>query len=249
MDGDERTRTWRIGELAAMAHVSVRTLRHYGAVGLLAPAARTEAGYRLYTAADVTRLYRILALRSLGLPLHEIGRLLDEQVALADVLARQLAAVERRIAADSELRRRLRALIGTCAGEGEPTVRQLTHTMEAIAMSDRYYTEEQQQTLERRRDALGPEGMRAAEQRWADLVADAESERAAGTDPADPRMQAIAQRWRDLIEQFTGGDPDMRESLGRMYREQGAETASRGAVSGELMEYVGKALAIRREAN
>jgi DNA-binding transcriptional MerR regulator len=42
MDGDERTRTWRIGELAAMAHVSVRTLRHYGAVGLLAPAARTR---------------------------------------------------------------------------------------------------------------------------------------------------------------------------------------------------------------
>jgi hypothetical protein len=117
--------------------------------------------------------------------------------------------------------------------------------MEAIAMSDRYYTDEQQQTLERRRDALGPEGMRAAEQRWADLVADAESERAAGTDPADPRMQAIAQRWRDLIEQFTGGDPGMRESLGRMYREQGAETASRGAVSGELMEYVGKALATR----
>ncbi len=87
--------------------------------------------------------------------------------------------------------------------------------------------------------------MRAAEQRWADLIADAEAQRAAGTDPADPRMQAIAQRWRDLIEQFTGGDPGMRESLGRMYREQGVETASRGAVSGELMEYVGKALAPR----
>jgi len=49
MDADERTRTWRIGELAALAHVSVRTLRHYGAIGLLEPAARTEAGYRLYT--------------------------------------------------------------------------------------------------------------------------------------------------------------------------------------------------------
>jgi MerR family transcriptional regulator, thiopeptide resistance regulator len=243
MDADERTRTWRIGELAAMAHVSVRTLRHDGAIGLLEPAGRTEAGYRLYTAADVTRLYRILALRSLALPLDEIGRLLDEQAALADVLVRQLEAVDRRMADDTTLRGRLQALIETCTAAAEPTVAQLTDTMEAMAMSERYYTPEQQQTLGQRRDALGPEGMRAAEQRWAELIADAEAERAAGTDPADPRMQAIAGRWRELIEQFTGGDPGMRASLGRMYREQGAETASRGAVSGDLMEYVGKALA------
>ncbi len=244
MDADARTRTWRIGELAALAHVSVRTLRHYGAVGLLAPAARTEAGYRLYTAADVTRLYRILALRSLGLPLNEIGRLLDERVTLADVLARQLEAVERRMADDAALRSRLQALIETCTAAAEPKVGQLTDTMEAMAMSERYYTPEQQDTLRQRREALAAEGMRAAEQRWVDLIADAEAQRAAGTDPADPRMQAIARRWRDLIEQFTGGDPAMRDSLGRMYREQGVETASRGAVSGELVEYVGRALAV-----
>ena len=73
-----------------MAHVSVRTLRHYGAVGLLAPAARTEAGYRLYTAADVTRLYRILALRWTRYR-HSTrsAALLDERVTLADVLARR----------------------------------------------------------------------------------------------------------------------------------------------------------------
>jgi hypothetical protein len=81
------------------------------------------------------------------------------------------------------------------------------------------------------------------------VIAAAEAQRAAGTDPADPRMQAIAQRWRGLIEQFTGGDPGMRESLGRMYREQGVETASRGAVSAELMAYVGRALEVSREAS
>jgi DNA-binding transcriptional MerR regulator len=249
MDAEERKRIWRIGELAALAHVSVRTLRHYGAIGLLEPAGRTEAGYRLYTAADVTRLYRILALRSLGLPLDEVGRLLDDQVVLADVLARQLDAVDRRMAADGALRTRLQALIETCTTAAGPTVAQLTDTMEAMAMSERYYTPEQQETLRQRREALGHGGMRAAEQRWADLIADAEAERAAGTDPADARMQAIAGRWRELIEQFTGGDPGMRESLGRMYREQGVDTASRGAVSAELMAYVGKALAVSRDAS
>ena len=87
----------------------------------------------------------------------------------------------------------------------------LTDTMEAIAMSDRYYTRDQQESLARRRDQLGPDGMRAAEQAWGDLIAEAEADRAAGTDPAEPAMQAIASRWRELIEQFTGGDPGIRD--------------------------------------
>lgn len=245
MDADGGTRTWRIGALAAATHVSVRTLRHYDAIGLLRPAARTEAGYRIYTEADLRRLYRILGLRSLGVPLPEIGGLLDAGVPLSDVLRRQRDAVERRMSADSALLRRLHDLLDVCAGDGPPSVDDLTETMEAMAMTDRYYTPEQQATLAQRRDELGAEGMRAAEQAWADLIADAEAERCAGTDPDDPRMQAIAGRWRELIEQFTGGDPGIRASLGRMYRERGVEQASRGAVSSELMEYVGKALAVR----
>ena len=74
MDAPGPANTWRIGELAAMARVSVRTLRHYEALGLLTPTARTEAGYRLYGSAQLERLYRILALRALNLPLEEIGR-------------------------------------------------------------------------------------------------------------------------------------------------------------------------------
>jgi MerR family transcriptional regulator, thiopeptide resistance regulator len=58
-------------------------------------------------------------------------------------------------------------------------------------------------------------------------------------------VQAIAARWRGLIEQFTGGDAGTHASLERMYREEGAETASRGSVSPELMAYVGSALAVR----
>jgi DNA-binding transcriptional MerR regulator len=242
MDARDSRTTWRIGELAAAAHVSARTLRHYDAIGLLRPAARTEAGYRVYAESDLARLYRILGLRSLGLPLDEIGALLDAGVPLVDVLGRQLEAVERRITRDTALRRRLRDLLDA----GTPSVHDLTDTMEAMAMTDRYYTSAQQETLGRRRDELGPDGMREAERAWADLIAAAEAERAAGTDPADPRMQAIAGRWRDLIEQFTGGDPGIRESLGRMYREQGADRASRGAVSPELMLYVGRALEVAR---
>jgi DNA-binding transcriptional MerR regulator len=243
MDATGAARTWSIGELADAGRVSVRTLRHYDAIGLLQPAGRTDAGYRRYTGADVALLYRILALRSLGLPLAEIGRCLTRDAGLAGVLARQLEAVERRMEADAELRRRLRELIDACARDREPTAVQLTDTMEAIALSSRYHTQEQREALARRRAALGPDGLRAAESAWAEVIAAAEAERAAGTDPAAAPLQAIAARWRGLVEQFTGGDPGLRDSLGRMYREQGVERASRGSVSGELMAYVGRALA------
>ena len=54
----------RIGALAAATGLSVRALRHYDEIGLLAPSGRSEAGHRLYSTSDVERLYRIRLLRN-----------------------------------------------------------------------------------------------------------------------------------------------------------------------------------------
>ena len=66
-----------VKELAAQTHVSVRTLHHYDAIGLLKPTRITEAGYRLYDEQAVERLYLILLFREIGFPLKEIQILLD----------------------------------------------------------------------------------------------------------------------------------------------------------------------------
>jgi DNA-binding transcriptional MerR regulator len=58
--------------------VSIRTLHHYDAIGLLAPSGRTTAGYRLYTDADLLRLQQILIGRELGLCLEDIRKSLDD---------------------------------------------------------------------------------------------------------------------------------------------------------------------------
>ncbi|MGH9101406.1 MAG: MerR family transcriptional regulator [Acidimicrobiales bacterium] len=55
----------------------MRALHHYDHLGLVQPSARTPAGYRLYVESDVERLYQVLALRQLGLPLETIGDVLD----------------------------------------------------------------------------------------------------------------------------------------------------------------------------
>ena len=69
-----------VKEIAALAHVSVRTLHHYDAIGLLKPTEMTESGYRLYDDAALERLYLILLFREIGFSLKDIQGILDAPV-------------------------------------------------------------------------------------------------------------------------------------------------------------------------
>ncbi|RRR96859.1 MerR family transcriptional regulator [Glycomyces terrestris] len=92
---------WRIGELARMAGVSERTLRHYDRIGLLAPAAVSrETGYRWYGAAELARLERIRGLQDLGLSLRRIAEIADApESQLRDLLGETIEDLRRDIAA------------------------------------------------------------------------------------------------------------------------------------------------------
>ncbi len=108
MSQPERSLT--VSEVARVSGVSVRTLHHYEELGLLQPAARSAAGYRLYSRQDLLRLQEILFYRELGFALeqiravlaapdHERASALREQrgllVAKIDHLERVLAAIDR----------------------------------------------------------------------------------------------------------------------------------------------------------
>ncbi len=126
---------WKVGELADATGLTVRTLHHYDEVGLLAPAERTWAGHRLYGAAEVRRLYRILALRHLGLPLDEIGSLLDEdRISLLETVRRHLERVERDLAQQQRLRRHLTQILDALDGSVEPSIDQFIDALEVMSM-------------------------------------------------------------------------------------------------------------------
>jgi DNA-binding transcriptional MerR regulator len=106
----------RIGELAAIAGISTRTVRHYHRIGLLAEPSRRANGYRWYGLRDAVVLSRIRALTELGLSLEEVGDVLGadtdagkelhEVLAELDAdLARQEADIRRRRARLAELLR------------------------------------------------------------------------------------------------------------------------------------------------
>ena len=236
----------RVGEVARAAGLTVRTLHHYDAIGLLVPSERSASGYRLYSAADVRRLYRILALRGMGLPLEEIGAALrDEGEDPRPALRRHVARIDEQLRLAHELRSRLTHILDVLDHAGEPSGGQFIEAIEVMTRMTEHYTPAQLAQLKERADALGPEGMQRAQDAWTELIAAVEAERVAGTDPADPRLDPLIARWSGLIEQFTGGDPGIRASLQRMYDEQGAEQASRGAVDGATMAYAHAAMAAR----
>jgi DNA-binding transcriptional MerR regulator len=78
---------FKIGEFSRLSRVSVRMLRHYDQLGLLKPS-RTDTftNYRYYSADQLPRLNRIIALRDLGFSLEQIAGLLDEDLSPAQLL-------------------------------------------------------------------------------------------------------------------------------------------------------------------
>lgn len=94
-DGDLRT----IGQLARAAGIPVKTLRFWSDEGLVPPACRTPAGYRLYGNDAQLRLALVRSLRDLGIDLAAIRAVLDRDVALAEVARTHAAALDVQIRA------------------------------------------------------------------------------------------------------------------------------------------------------
>jgi MerR family transcriptional regulator, thiopeptide resistance regulator len=240
-------RQLRIGEVARATGVTVRALHHYDEIGLLVPSGRSESGYRLYSDADVGRLYRIRALQGMGFTLAEIGdELLRDGEDPRPALRRHIERIDERLRLAERLRSRLTDILATLDRADEPTGQMFIDAIEVMTRMERYYTPEQLEQLAGRAEELGEEGMARAQDDWTRLIAEVEAERQAGTDPADPRLTPLVERWNGLIEQFTGGDPGIRASLQKLYEAEGPERASHGAVNAKTMEYAQRAIAARQ---
>ena len=139
-----------VGQVSQTFGVTVRTLHHYDAQGLVVPSARTHAGYRLYTDADLARLATVVTYRRLGLPLTEVRDLLDGQGTASEHLRRQ------------------REVVLTRLGELTDLVSAIDAALEA-EMNDRPATTEELKGLFG--DGFSEDHQAEAEQRWGETTA------------------------------------------------------------------------------
>jgi len=230
-------RTWRVGDLAAATGLTVRALHHFDGIGLLRPSQRSAAGHRRYTAADVERLYRVLALRGLGVPLREIEAALDGDD-LAGTVRRQLDQVDRGLATARRLRRRLLALSAALEAAPARAGDLMIETMEDMVTGSPF-TPEQLAELKARHHGAG-DGPAVARwrERWAAMADEVRAHLAAGTGPADPAVQETARRWSAQMDEMTGGDRAFAAGMYARIRDRGPEAATLGAVDAEVWEFM-----------
>jgi DNA-binding transcriptional MerR regulator len=239
---------WKVGELARRTGVSVRALHHYDEIGLLTPSHRSESGYRLYAEADVARLQQILSLRALGFSLEETGEFLRRPDVTPDrVLRLHIAHLKERIETQQSLCGRLERVAGRWRSDEKIPTEEFLQIIEETNMVGKYYTPEQMEQMQQRAETLGQDHIRQVEAEWPQLIAQVQAEMDKGTDPGDERVQQLARRWQELVQEFTGGDPGITQSLGRMWQE---ETTVHGMDTGNmrsLMGYVQKAWAAGKQ--
>lgn len=233
----------KVGDLAKQTGVSVRTLHYYDEIGLLSPSGRTESGYRLYATPDIMRLQQIVSLRQIGFSLEEIRECLEQRnFSFNQVMQLHITRLQEQIEMSGKLLKRLEMILEMNSTEAV-SVENLMQTIEAICMFEKYYTPEQLETLKQRRELLGEEAIHQAEANWQKLIEQVRTEMTNGTDPHNEVVQDLAQRWLELIREFTGGDPEISKSLNRMYQQEGAEVVTHGAVDAAMSEYMNKAIA------
>ena len=111
-----------IGDFAGLGRVSVRMLRHYDAIGLLRPAHVDPAsGYRYYTAAQLSLLNRVIALKDLGFTLQQVQTMIDEKVDVGELrgmLRLRRAQLATQLADDGERLARVDARLRMIETEG-----------------------------------------------------------------------------------------------------------------------------------
>jgi DNA-binding transcriptional MerR regulator len=240
----------KVGELARRTGLTIRTLHHYDEIGLLKPSLKTESGHRLYTADDVGRLQRVLSLRQLGFSLEQIGGCLDRPgFSPLEVIGLHLTRLREQMRAQRELSERLEALAEFFRAAEEVSADDFLRTIEVMTMIENYYTPEQLETLRKRREAPGgAEMVQQGQADWAQLFAELTAEMEKGTDPADPKVQALDRRRQALVNAFTGGDKGIEHNLKRLWTEQGDKLAARHGYDPKLLEYLGKVAEAAKQA-
>lgn len=225
---------FRVHAFAALAGVTVRTLHHYDRIGLLQPP-RSASGYRLYGSRELERLEQIVALRFIGVPLKQIGPILDAS-ALAEALPRQRAMLEERRRVLDEAIRAIEQAEESLASGRRPETAILTKIIEVMEMqnnknwSEKYYSPEAQEVIRERQKSWTPELQAKAQQDWLDLFHDVEA--ALDQDPTSETAQALGLRWKALVGAFTGGNPEVALGLNRLY----ADRPNWSAEAGQQME-------------
>ncbi len=239
-----------VGRAAALLGLTVRTLHHWDEIGLAEPSARSAAGYRLYTDADVERLRRIVVYRELGLGLDEVRSVLDDPATeVVSALRAQQGQLAERIERLSSLSGDLDTMIaaherGLLLSEEEQTAAfgPAWNPGWPAEARERWGESPQWQQYAERSAARTPDDWKAvaattaaAERALADALA-------AGVEPGSPEADELVERHRAAFSAYFPISRSMQVVLGRMYEADASFAAHYDALRPGLASWLRRSI-------
>lgn len=223
-----------VNQVSKLTGVSVRTLHHYDAIGLLKPTSITESGYRLYDDAALGRLHTILFFRELEFSLKDISRILDnpnfdfhtvldDQIRLLQLRAEQL---EKLISHARQIQKTGVIPMDFSAFDHSKQDRYAAEAKRRWGNTDAY-KEYEQKTAGQSRDAqqADSDGLMAIFARMGAIR---------NTDPGSPEAQAMVKELQDYItDHYYTCTKQILKGLGMMYIAGDEMTANIDAAGGE----------------
>ncbi len=246
-------RFYRIREVARLSGVTVRTLHHYDACGLLVPRARSAKGYRLYSGAEILKLQEILMQRALGFSLEAIRQSFESHSAdrrdalqkLRREILERLQQNKRMLAA---IDHRLALLEDPLAGTAdEPDWSRLFDGFEP----ERYDAEARtrwggSRAWEIAQDRIrryGETDWRALKAEQARILSELAAIRGKGLPPESREAMAVAERHRLFIDRwFYPCEPRMHEGLANLYEEDARFAATINRWGDNLTSYLSESI-------
>lgn len=199
---------WSIKDLAKATGLTSRTLRHYEQIGLLLPSRVAGNGYRFYSDAEISRLYRILSLRALELPLATIQLALGDESSLAGAIETHLELLEeRRDKTNQQIRAVRETLDAVRKGQSmsiEEVFTGVDQSQYEAEVRTRWGDAAWERTIDRRTEMS--DGQREADdKKSSDVNASLRSAAEAGEGPRSSRFQALVADHYDWVTAHWGG--------------------------------------------
>lgn len=147
---------WKVGDLAKLTGLTVRTIRFYDQIALFSPSGYSDTGHRLYNEADIKRLHQILSLRDLGLSLEEIQSVLEGHTYTpSNIVAIQIERIRKNIKTQQKLLAELERVAERMNHQEPLSIETFISVLETMKMSHEKFIIEHRLNWEHRFDMLG----------------------------------------------------------------------------------------------
>lgn len=227
----------KIGDLANMTGVTVRTLHYYDEIGLLKPVQITEKGHRLYNMHSITELYRIIAMKDMGFNLDETKDMIkSKDINVLNLVEIQISNVQEEIAQKQLLFSKLLKLKQKLKDNLNLSLEDLQSMLPYINSSaDKYFTKEQFDKLKDRLEDFN--SLKDTSSEWFDFIAKLTYCYKNKLSKSDKMANECVNYWNNLTSNLIGKDEQTKDSVFAFHASK-TNTQLRYGLTDELFIYL-----------